>query len=390
MSIQQLNKEYQEHYESSLFGRYVTLGHIKHLLEKLRGSFKVSVLGKSVLAADIHFVEVGRGKTKVLMWSQMHGNESTTTKAVFDLLNVLYRSESNAVDKLLSECTIGVIPMLNPDGAQAYTRLNANQIDLNRDAQALSQPESKILKDCFDRFRPDFCFNLHDQRTIFSAGPYRKSAVISFLSPSQDEMRSVTKTRKRAMAVVVAMNQVLQEQIPGQVGIYDDTFNLNCVGDLFQSMNVPTVLFEAGHFKGDYNREKVRKLIFQSLWVGLTKIASDVPEHFDEKDYFEIPENKKLFYDIIIRNVKVKNEEGDEILDVGLQYQESLCEDRVVFVPKIEKTEKLNGIFGHQEIDAKGEMVVFNCMDEKKGDVAIDFVLINDKKHSLSVNNSRV
>jgi murein tripeptide amidase MpaA len=36
--------------------------------------------------------------------------------------------------------------MLNPDGAKTYTRENANKVDLNRDSQDLTQPESKILR----------------------------------------------------------------------------------------------------------------------------------------------------------------------------------------------------------------------------------------------------
>ena len=58
------------------------------------------------------------------------------------------------------------------------------------------------------------------------------------------------------MEVIIKMNNVLQNVIPNQVGIYDDSFNINCVGDSFQSKGVPTILFEAGHYKNDYSREK--------------------------------------------------------------------------------------------------------------------------------------
>jgi murein tripeptide amidase MpaA len=44
--------------------------------------------------------------------------------------------------------------MLNPDGADMYTRLNANEVDLNRDSQNLTQPESKVLREIFDLFQP--------------------------------------------------------------------------------------------------------------------------------------------------------------------------------------------------------------------------------------------
>lgn len=385
MTIEYLKIEYEQHRETSLFGRYINFDHIKNLLEKHSNHFHISVLGKSVLDEDIHLIKVGSGPKKILMWSQMHGNESTTTKAVFDLLNVLAASKNDAVKNLLGECTIGIIPMLNPDGSRVYSRLNANQVDLNRDAQILSQPESRILRSSFEELKPDFCFNLHGQRAIFSAGPTSKPATVSFLSPAQDGMCTITNTRKMAMDVIVKMNKNLQSQIPGQVGIYDDSFNLNCVGDTFQALNVPTILFEAGHYPDDYDREKVRELIFQSLWVGLTEIAFTVVSGFRERQYFEIPQNDKLFYDIIIRNVKLKRGDAHQILDIAVQYEERLHENKIIFLPKIEKISNLSGFFGHREIDAQKQLVFAAENEVLNEGIAIDFVLINGEKHSLFV-----
>lgn len=375
--------DYGRYYEASLFGRYINYDHIKNLLKKHSSHFEIGILGKSVLNEEIHFIKIGSGKKRILMWSQMHGNESTTTKAIFDLLNVLADSENDFVHQLLKNCTIGIIPMLNPDGSRAYTRLNANQVDLNRDAQNLTQPESIILKKCFEDFKPDFCFNLHGQRTIFSAGLTNKPATVSFLSPAQDEACSITDTRKKAMDVIVKMNENLQKQIPGQVGVYDDAFNINCVGDSFQYLNVPTVLFEAGHYKGDYDREKVREFIFQSLWIGIVEIATKDILGLNDKLYFEIPENEKLFYDIIIRNAKLKSEGGYEVLDIAIQFEEFLDQNRVVFIPKIEKISDLSSFFGHKEIDANGELVTAHVNDVLKVGFAIDFVLIINEKYML-------
>jgi len=113
----------------------------------------------------IYKFQTGTGKIKILLWSQMHGNESTTTKALIDFLNLL-NGDSDLAKKLLEKFTFCCIPMLNPDGAKLYTRENANKVDLNRDSKDLSQPESRVLRETFEHFEPDFCFNLHDQRTI--------------------------------------------------------------------------------------------------------------------------------------------------------------------------------------------------------------------------------
>ena len=233
--------------EQQLFGRYITNSMIEPLLNKLPKNAKVSVEGLSVEKRSIYSIKLGTGKKRILLWSQMHGNESTTTKALFDIINTLQKQNS-----ILESCTLLIIPILNPDGAEAYTRLNANEVDLNRDAQALTQPESKVLRDCFERFQPNFCFNLHGQRTIYSVAKTNKSATLSFLSPAEDAERSITKTRKIAMELIVAMNKNLQKLIPEQIALYDDGFNHNCVGDTFQSLGVPTILFEAGHYKDDY------------------------------------------------------------------------------------------------------------------------------------------
>ncbi len=380
-----LNIDFEHYQESSIFGRYINADHIKFLIKKHGRYFDVTVIGKSVLNEDIHFIKIGSGEKRILMWSQMHGNESTTTKAVFDLLNVLADSKNETVKRLLDKCTIGIIPMLSPDGSRSYTRLNANGIDLNRDAQNLTQPESRVLRNCFESFKPDFCFNLHGQRTIFSAGSTNKSATVSFLSPAQDEICSITETRKKAMDVIVKMNAYLQKQIPGQVGVYDDAFNINCVGDSFQVLNVPTILFEAGHYPDDYNRDKVRRLIFHSLWIGVTEIAFNEIRGLYEQEYLKIPKNEKLFYDIIIRNAKLKRGEVYQIRDIAVQYEEKLDKNRIIFVPKIEKISDLSGFYGHKEIDANENLVFIDVNEELKEGLAIDFALINSEKYPLFI-----
>ena len=133
-------------------------------------------------------------------------------------MNTYYLNKNEISESIINACTIKIIPILNPDGAKAYTRLNANAIDLNRDAQDLSQPESLVLNRCFHSFKPDYCFNMHGQRTIFSAGKFNKPATISFLAPAQDLECSLTRTRKQAMEIVTVMNDMLQKQIPNQIG----------------------------------------------------------------------------------------------------------------------------------------------------------------------------
>ncbi len=82
--MEQLFNWHQSHHEQQLFGRYIHQLSIASLLDSLPSEFEVKQLGVSVENRPIHSVKIGSGNTKILLWSQMHGNESTTTKAVFD------------------------------------------------------------------------------------------------------------------------------------------------------------------------------------------------------------------------------------------------------------------------------------------------------------------
>ncbi|PLB18369.1 MAG: Peptidase M14 carboxypeptidase A [Flavobacteriaceae bacterium FS1-H7996/R] len=368
--------------ESGLKHRYITNNHIAPLLEKMAHKLHVETLGRSVLNNPIFGIKIGNGNKRILMWSQMHGNESTTTKALFDLLNTLL-SDDLSVNHILNSCTLYIIPILSPDGAQAYTRVNANQVDLNRDAQDLTQPESRVLREIFKMFKPHFCYNLHGQRTIFSAGKTNKPATVSFLAPAQDKDCTITPNRKIAMEVIGVMNKVLQEVIPNQVGVYDDAFNLNCVGDTFQSENVPTILFEAGHYPNDYGREETRAFIFMSYMASLDYISKNDVSGANYEPYLKIPENEKCFLDIIIKHAKIASHDSEVITDIGILYQEKLIDGKINFIPKVEYIENLDAYFGHKVIQAN-KLEVFNP-DGKllKVDSENVFVMIDNEKISL-------
>ncbi|MES2811223.1 MAG: M14 metallopeptidase family protein [Bacteroidota bacterium] len=334
--------------EQSISGRYITNRHIEPLLESLKNVFDVSIIGQSVQEKPIYAISIGTGKTKIFMWSQMHGNESTTTKALFDLFNFL-KSDTEEAKQLKNHFTFLCIPILNPDGAEAYTRVNANEIDLNRDSVSLSQPESQLLRKIFEAFKPDFCYNLHDQRSIFAAGETRNPATVSFLAPSYNELCEYNETRLKAVGVINAMNLELQKHIPNQVGRFDDSFNINCIGDMFQSLGVPTILFEAGHFQEDYEREETRKCIFISYLSGFKCIIkNDVVEN-ELALYLNIPQNKSIFYDFVYRKFKINTNSLDIITNFAAHYKEIVVDDKVIFEATIVEVGEGIANFGHQE-----------------------------------------
>ncbi|WP_228851637.1 M14 family zinc carboxypeptidase [Aegicerativicinus sediminis] len=370
--------------ENRLEGRYITNDHIEPIIKYLPETFRIEIIGKSVLGRDVYSVTFGDGPLKILMWSQMHGNESTTTKAVFDLINTIINENDEWLKEILVKVTIKIIPILNPDGANAYTRVNANNVDLNRDAQDLTQPESIMLRNEFNKFKPSICLNLHGQRTIFGAGNQGKAATVSFLAPTQDHVRSITPNRKVAMQLINEMRQSLEQIIPSQIGVYEDSFNLNCVGDTFQHLGVPTILFEAGHFSGDYQREYTRYLIYHSYMVLLQSVVTNSYLNDNSSKYFEIPQNEKCFFDIIVRNVSIFNNGSNEVIDVAIQYEEMLQDSDIQFIPKIAALKKLNEFHGHKELNADSSPIskVFGKA-VFEGDIVYN-ILLNNEDLSLS------
>ena len=342
LSIKFLQSIYKEQKENSLFGKWVTFGDLEKLFPKHESKFLVSQVGTSEENRPIMQLKIGNGAKKILLWSQMHGNESTGTKALFDFLNCLTYASEPIITKILEECTLVLIPMLNPDGAQAYTRVNANTIDLNRDAVNRVAKESQLLRAVLEEFNQQFCFNLHDQRTIFGVEGTKNPATISFLAPSEEVTRAITKGRIETMDIIVSMNSMLQKVIPNCVGRYTDEFYPTATGDNFQKLGYNTILIESGHYPNDYTREESRKYTFFSIFQGIHHIANE-NSYTNYEQYFDIPNNDKIFYDIIHRYANPMN-------DVSFQYEDKIIDGK--FVSKLNKVDENSLIskIGHSEI----------------------------------------
>ena len=316
-----------------LQARYLPPEYLATHLLSWQKKIDVREIGRSVSDRPIHVVRLGTGEINVFMWSQMHGNESTTTRA---LLNVIPWMQENTQMELLERLSIHIIPQLNPDGAILFTRENVNGVDLNRDAVALSQPESQCLRNYFDALQPQFCFNLHDQRTLYGAGLMGQPATLSFLAPAADEERSIPPARKTAMQLIASIFGKVEQELPQGIGRFDDTFNPNCVGDTFSALKVPTLLFEAGHFPDDYARNKTTTFVEKALQEALWAIANEDYKKQSVASYFEIPENQKVFYDVLLEGARLAI--SGKILEnqyLILQYLEQLEGQQLQFLPRM-------------------------------------------------------
>lgn len=322
MDLQPILHRYEDFKEKTLQNRFFKHAAVIALLEKLPSTFEVVHLGSSVKNNSINLVKWGKGKTKVMLWSQMHGDEATGTMALFDLFNFL-QGDHEYVKLLAENCQLFFIPMVNPDGAAVFTRRNAQQIDINRDFLKESTPEAKILRQCRTELEPDFGFNLHDQLTLWSVTHTLKPATLSFLAPAIDEELTIDETRKNAMLVIAEMFKHLDPILPKHIGLFDDEFEPRAFGDNFQKAGMSTILIEAGGFASDFEKQEIREYYFGAILTGLHTIATKSYAQQNLNNYFSIPKNNKQIFHILIHQLVL---DGIEV-SVGINYDECPAAD---------------------------------------------------------------
>jgi hypothetical protein len=357
-------EQHANYKESAVSHRRFKHEDIVPLLEQLKqhSLFEVQVVGKSVEARDIYLVKAGTGKTKVMLWSQMHGDEPTATMALLDLFNFLRQSDQldPVRQHILQNTTLYIVPMLNPDGAEQFKRRNALGLDLNRDALRLQSPEARLLKSLRDSLDPEFGFNLHDQSRHYTVGTTPKPATISFLAPAYDHAQSVNEVRERAMRTIVGMNEALQQFIPGQVAKYSDEHEPRAFGDNIQKWGTSVILIESGGYKGDPEKQYIRQLNFASIVSALHLIGSDGYKAYNRKDYFKIPENERYLFDLVVRHVRYQQDGQNTLLDVGINHSEVKAPNEKGFyhASSVEEIGDMSVFYGYEELDADGLTVV--------------------------------
>jgi hypothetical protein len=263
---------------------------------------RVEEIGRSMLGRELRSITFGTGPVKVLLWSQMHGDEATATMALADIVAWMTAAEPHRVrDRIASALTVVMIPMLNPDGVERFQRENAVGIDVNRDARRLSTAEARALKAVHDRLKPDFGFNLHDQNARTRVGRAGLQAGIALLAPAADEARSWPPLRARARLVASGLVRDFDSQIPGRVSKYDDAFNPRAFGDLMGQWGTSTILIESGALPNDPDKQTLRRLNVAAIIRTLDGIATKAYERANPADYENLLFNTSGAYDLLVR-----------------------------------------------------------------------------------------
>ena len=335
---------YHDYRLENLAPHNCTHGEITPLLHDLVARsdnlMKMKELGRSIEGRSINMVSCGSGTTRVLLWSQMHGDEPTATLALMDIFNFLVHHHRGEkwIPEVLAGCTLFFIPMLNPDGAEHLQRHTAVGIDMNRDAATLATPEARILRDAHRRLAPSFGFNLHDQE-LSSVGASKNVTALALLAPAVDDRKSNPRVRRRAMRVAALMAQSLKQFAEEHLAQYDDAYEPRAFGDRMQSWGTSTVLIESGHWPKDPQKAFIRKLNFIALLSAIRAISNGSYDDAELDWYTSLPQNGKKMYDVIIRNVLLQHSTSwSHRIDIGLgrpQSFERISESTMVTIKEI-------------------------------------------------------
>jgi len=250
--------------------------------------------------------------------------------------------------------------MLNPDGAEVFTRRNALGIDINRDALRLQSPEGQTLKRLRDSLDADFGFNLHDQSKYYNAERTDKPATISYLATAYNYEKDINDVRANAMKVIVFMDKIIQNYAPGQVGRYSDDFEPRAFGDNIAKWGTSLILIESGGYPGDPEKQEIRKLNYVSILSALYTIANQSYKGIPIEDYEKIPHNNRMLFDLKIENVTYELLGNDYIIDLGIINYEVDLKDHNEFYYKSSVADQgdLSTYYAYKTFDAEGYTIV--------------------------------
>jgi hypothetical protein len=289
-------------------------------IRSLNNQIKFEEVGKSVEGRSINMLSFGRGDIKILLWSQMHGDEATATAGLLSVFYYFAKNDNEKfVQRLYNNLSIHAIIMLNPDGAQKYQRRNAQGIDINRDAQHLATPEGQTLKKMYERIKPDFGFNLHDMRGKETVGESGIILTNALMAPPYNHANEDSPTRIRAKKLVVVIKNVLDKFIAGHVARYKADYMPRAFGDAFQNWDVSTVLIESG-IPSSPEPQQLTRLSYLSLLAAFDAISEDYYKDIDPAEYDQIPLEGIQLFDLMIENAVIYNGKNQDPFrgDIGI------------------------------------------------------------------------
>ena len=182
---------------------------------------------------------------KLLYLCRQHGHEPASTEGALAFIRDLVKAAPDApLTDDLRRVTVSVVPMANPDGAEAFLRHNAHDVDLNRDWLRRTQPETQAWYHTVMRFQPDLMTDQHELYPDDTRPDFTETAGIG-----SGASETVIETCADTQAVVAAsmaaagfptVSHTITDRHPARLA-----HRYGCV-----VMGVPTILFETNRLNG--------------------------------------------------------------------------------------------------------------------------------------------
>lgn len=257
-------------------------------------------IGRSAEGRPLRLIIWGGGPTTVLIWSQIHGDEPTGSMIIADVLQAI-ASADDRIQQLAARITLYIVPLLNPDGAERFVRWNGQGLDANRDARAWVTPEARALRAVFERARPQFAIDLHDQDPRKRVGESERFVAYSVLAPRNSKDSADDEARVRSKQLACVAHEALQAFFSDHLARYPDTYEPRGLEEFMQARGVSVVLLEAGGWRGDHEKQQLRKGGYAAVVAALEAIADAGYASYSAKQYEQIPENGDPVHDLLIR-----------------------------------------------------------------------------------------
>ncbi len=229
-------------------------------------ALELEVIGQSVKGRDLFVAKYlsNPANPTVLFLTQQHGNEQLTTEGALEVIKHL---GTGRMKNTLKNINILIVPMLNPDGAMGdvnfdlsdyiasgvrhLTRYNANNIDINRDHVAKTQPEIKALhNNVLSTYDVDYMIDLHHQGTRSAVDGKLVSG--SILYPTTPDVKPEVLEGSKRLGSIVYQN--VDATGWGHLGKYvGGTANTIARNGIAAEYDISTLLFEMRGMSDHFN-----------------------------------------------------------------------------------------------------------------------------------------
>lgn len=141
---------------------------IEDVKQKHSEVMKVEVIGNTHKGRQIPMITLSKGnnqgKINVFYFARVHGDEPAGTEALLYFVHQLLTNDS--LQYLFEKLNFYVIPSLNIDGAESFSRRTATDIDMNRDQSKLQTIEAQILHSIVNKIQPHVAVDFHEYQPM--------------------------------------------------------------------------------------------------------------------------------------------------------------------------------------------------------------------------------